>query len=160
MKGLVGAQGLEPYRFRCCARKATAHCLWYREHVLAGGLVSYGVDLGWCFRRGDHLVGSGEQGSGGRLMARDFAVKDGRQPEDEVRKFNRQIAGLWTFERYQRGTGRPYEIGEAAAEASSGPRLGPRARGRFWSPMTSCSTTVRTCARSHWKSAGRRGRME
>jgi putative ABC transport system substrate-binding protein len=28
----------------------------YREHVLAGGLVSYGVDLGWCFRRGAYFV--------------------------------------------------------------------------------------------------------
>ena len=23
----------------------------YREHVMAGGLVSYGVDLRWCYRR-------------------------------------------------------------------------------------------------------------
>ena len=23
----------------------------YREHVDDGGLISYGVDLGWCFRR-------------------------------------------------------------------------------------------------------------
>ena len=24
----------------------------YREHVVAGGLISYGVDLRWCYRRG------------------------------------------------------------------------------------------------------------
>jgi putative ABC transport system substrate-binding protein len=28
----------------------------YREHVLAGGLVSYGVDLPWCYRRGAFFV--------------------------------------------------------------------------------------------------------
>jgi putative tryptophan/tyrosine transport system substrate-binding protein len=28
----------------------------YREHVLAGGLVSYGVDLRWCYRRGAYFV--------------------------------------------------------------------------------------------------------
>ncbi|WP_244551316.1 ABC transporter substrate binding protein [Bradyrhizobium sp. Rc2d] len=28
----------------------------YREHVVAGGLVSYGVDLRWCFRRGAYFV--------------------------------------------------------------------------------------------------------
>jgi len=28
----------------------------YREHVEAGGLVSYGVDLRWCFRRGAYFV--------------------------------------------------------------------------------------------------------
>jgi putative tryptophan/tyrosine transport system substrate-binding protein len=28
----------------------------YREHVLAGGLVSYGVDLRWCFRRAGYFV--------------------------------------------------------------------------------------------------------
>jgi putative ABC transport system substrate-binding protein len=28
----------------------------YREHVLSGGLVSYGVDLRWCYRRGAYFV--------------------------------------------------------------------------------------------------------
>jgi putative ABC transport system substrate-binding protein len=28
----------------------------YREHVLAGGLLSYGVDLRWCFHRGAYFV--------------------------------------------------------------------------------------------------------
>ena len=28
----------------------------YREHVVAGGLVSYGVDLRWCFHRGAYFV--------------------------------------------------------------------------------------------------------
>jgi putative tryptophan/tyrosine transport system substrate-binding protein len=28
----------------------------YREHVLAGGLASYGVDLRWCYRRGAYFV--------------------------------------------------------------------------------------------------------
>jgi putative ABC transport system substrate-binding protein len=28
----------------------------YREHVVAGGLVSYGVDLRWCYRRSATFV--------------------------------------------------------------------------------------------------------
>jgi putative ABC transport system substrate-binding protein len=28
----------------------------YREHVIAGGLISYGVDLRWCFHRGAYFV--------------------------------------------------------------------------------------------------------
>jgi len=28
----------------------------YREHAVAGGLVSYGVDLRWCCRRGAYLA--------------------------------------------------------------------------------------------------------
>ena len=28
----------------------------YREHVLDGGLISYGVDLSWCYRRGAYFV--------------------------------------------------------------------------------------------------------
>ncbi|MFI5014503.1 MAG: ABC transporter substrate-binding protein [Hyphomicrobiales bacterium] len=28
----------------------------YREHVVAGGLVSYGVDLRWCYHRGAYFV--------------------------------------------------------------------------------------------------------
>jgi ABC-type uncharacterized transport system substrate-binding protein len=28
----------------------------YREHVAAGGLLSYGVDLRWCFHRGAYFV--------------------------------------------------------------------------------------------------------
>jgi putative tryptophan/tyrosine transport system substrate-binding protein len=28
----------------------------YREHVVDGGLISYGVDLRWCFRRGAYFV--------------------------------------------------------------------------------------------------------
>jgi putative ABC transport system substrate-binding protein len=28
----------------------------YREHVVAGGLVSYGVDLRWCYRRSAYFV--------------------------------------------------------------------------------------------------------
>jgi len=28
----------------------------YREHVIAGGLISYGVDLRWCFYRGAYFV--------------------------------------------------------------------------------------------------------
>jgi putative ABC transport system substrate-binding protein len=28
----------------------------YREHVVAGGLISYGVDLRWCYRRGAAFV--------------------------------------------------------------------------------------------------------
>jgi putative ABC transport system substrate-binding protein len=28
----------------------------YREHVMAGGLVSYGVDLRWCYHRAAYFV--------------------------------------------------------------------------------------------------------
>ena len=28
----------------------------YREHVIAGGLISYGVDLRWCYHRPAHFV--------------------------------------------------------------------------------------------------------
>lgn len=28
----------------------------YREHVLDGGLISYGVDLRWCYRRGAYFI--------------------------------------------------------------------------------------------------------
>jgi hypothetical protein len=28
----------------------------YREHVVAGGVISYGVDLRWCYRRGAYFV--------------------------------------------------------------------------------------------------------
>ena len=28
----------------------------YREHVLAGGLISYGVDLRWCYQRAAYFV--------------------------------------------------------------------------------------------------------
>jgi putative ABC transport system substrate-binding protein len=28
----------------------------YREHVVAGGLISYGVDLRWCYYRGAYFV--------------------------------------------------------------------------------------------------------
>jgi putative tryptophan/tyrosine transport system substrate-binding protein len=28
----------------------------YREHVLNGGLISYGVDLRWCYHRAAHFV--------------------------------------------------------------------------------------------------------
>src|SRR6266699_1592911 len=35
-------------------RLATAY--GYREHVASGGLISYGVDLRWCFQRGAYFV--------------------------------------------------------------------------------------------------------
>jgi putative ABC transport system substrate-binding protein len=28
----------------------------YHEHVMAGGLISYGVNLSWCFRRAAYFV--------------------------------------------------------------------------------------------------------
>ena len=28
----------------------------YRDHVIAGGLISYGVDLRWCFHRAAYFV--------------------------------------------------------------------------------------------------------
>src|SRR5262245_20236176 len=36
--------------------KRLATVYGYREHVAAGGLISYGVDLRWCYRRGAYFV--------------------------------------------------------------------------------------------------------
>jgi len=36
--------------------KRLATVYGYREHVDAGGLISYGVDLRWCFQRGAHFI--------------------------------------------------------------------------------------------------------
>ncbi len=36
--------------------KRLATVYGYREHVAAGGLISYGVDLRWCFQRGAYFV--------------------------------------------------------------------------------------------------------
>jgi putative ABC transport system substrate-binding protein len=36
--------------------KQLATVYGYREHVVAGGLISYGVDLRWCFHRGAYFV--------------------------------------------------------------------------------------------------------
>lgn len=33
----------------------------YREHVIHGSLVSYGVDLRWCYRRMGYFVGQNPQ---------------------------------------------------------------------------------------------------
>jgi putative ABC transport system substrate-binding protein len=35
----------------------------YREHVVDGGLVSYGVDLRWCFQRAEYFAAKILQGS-------------------------------------------------------------------------------------------------
>jgi putative ABC transport system substrate-binding protein len=37
-------------------KKHLATVYGYREHVVSGGLVSYGVDLRWCFRRAAYFV--------------------------------------------------------------------------------------------------------
>lgn len=41
-------------RFSSAKHLATVY--GYREHVVAGGLVSYGVDLRWCYRRAAYFV--------------------------------------------------------------------------------------------------------
>src|SRR5262249_17238352 len=46
--GQIAALALEKKRL------PTVH--GYREHVVAGGLISYGVDLRWCFYRGAYFV--------------------------------------------------------------------------------------------------------
>ena len=38
------------------AAKKLASVYGYREHVEAGGLISYGVDLNWCFHRAAYYV--------------------------------------------------------------------------------------------------------
>jgi putative ABC transport system substrate-binding protein len=47
MSEQIGAVALE---------KRLPTVFWYREHVIHGGLVSYGVDLRWCYRRCGYFV--------------------------------------------------------------------------------------------------------
>ena len=47
----------------------------YREHVLVGGLVSYGVDLSWCFHRGASFIGKILQGSNPGDLPVEFPTK-------------------------------------------------------------------------------------
>jgi len=32
------------------------HCFGYREHVVEGALISYGVDLRWCYHRSAYFI--------------------------------------------------------------------------------------------------------
>lgn len=56
----------------------------YREHVIHGGLVSYGVDLRWCFRRAgyfvDKILRGGTPGRSSHRISKQAVV--GSQPQD------------------------------------------------------------------------------
>jgi putative tryptophan/tyrosine transport system substrate-binding protein len=52
--GLLLSVGRQIAEFATAKRLPTVY--GYREHVLDGGLISYGVDLRWCYRRGAYFV--------------------------------------------------------------------------------------------------------
>jgi ABC-type uncharacterized transport system substrate-binding protein len=52
--GLLLSVGRQIAEFAAAKRLPTV--CGYREHVLDGGLISYGVDLRWCYRRGAYFV--------------------------------------------------------------------------------------------------------
>jgi len=52
--GLLLSVGKQIAEFAMAKRLPTVY--GYREHVLDGGLISYGVDLRWCYRRGAYFV--------------------------------------------------------------------------------------------------------
>jgi putative tryptophan/tyrosine transport system substrate-binding protein len=52
--GLLLSVGQQIAEFAMAKRLPTIY--GYREHVLDGGLISYGVDLRWCYRRGAYFV--------------------------------------------------------------------------------------------------------
>jgi len=52
--GLPLSLGRQIAEFAAAKRLPTVY--GYREHVLDGGLISYGVDLRWCYRRGAYFV--------------------------------------------------------------------------------------------------------
>jgi putative tryptophan/tyrosine transport system substrate-binding protein len=52
--GLLLSLGRQIAEFATAKRLPTVY--GYREHVLDGGLISYGVDLRWCYRRGAYFV--------------------------------------------------------------------------------------------------------
>jgi len=52
--GLLLSLGRQIAEFAAAKRLPTVY--GYREHVLGGGLISYGVDLRWCYRRGAYFV--------------------------------------------------------------------------------------------------------
>jgi putative ABC transport system substrate-binding protein len=52
--GLLLSVGQQIAEFAMAKRLPTVY--GYREHVLDGGLISYGVDLRWCYRRAAYFV--------------------------------------------------------------------------------------------------------
>ena len=52
--GLLLSMGPQISEFAAAKRLPTVY--GYREHVLVGGLISYGVDLRWCYRRAAYFV--------------------------------------------------------------------------------------------------------
>ena len=52
--GLLLSMGRQIAQLAAAKRLPTVY--GYREHVLDGGLISYGVDLRWCYRRGAYFA--------------------------------------------------------------------------------------------------------
>jgi putative ABC transport system substrate-binding protein len=52
--GLLLSLGRQIAEWAAAKRLPTVY--GYREHVLDGGLISYGVDLRWCYRRGAYFI--------------------------------------------------------------------------------------------------------
>jgi putative tryptophan/tyrosine transport system substrate-binding protein len=52
--GLLLGQGRQIAELAAAKRLPTVY--GYSQHVVAGGLLSYGVDLRWCYRRGAYFV--------------------------------------------------------------------------------------------------------
>jgi putative ABC transport system substrate-binding protein len=52
--GLLLSVGRQIAEFATAKRLPTVY--GYREHVLDGGLISYGFDLRWCYRRAAYFV--------------------------------------------------------------------------------------------------------
>lgn len=52
--GLLLSVGQQIAQFAAAKRLPTVY--GYSEHVLNGGLISYGVDLRWCYRRAAYFV--------------------------------------------------------------------------------------------------------
>jgi putative ABC transport system substrate-binding protein len=62
----------------------------YREHVIAGGLISYGVNLSWCFHRAAYFVDRILRGTSPRDLPVEF-------PNQVLLSVNRQTADALGF---------------------------------------------------------------
>jgi len=71
--GLLLSVGREISEFATAKRLPTVY--GYREHVLDGGLISYGVDLRWCYRRAAYFVDKILHGIAPAELAVEFPTK-------------------------------------------------------------------------------------
>lgn len=71
--GLLLSVGRQIAEFAAAKRLPTVY--GYREHVLDGGLISYGVDLRWCCRRAAYFVDKILQGTAPGELPVEFPTK-------------------------------------------------------------------------------------